>query len=147
MARNVIKSDFRAKWPPAAIFMSKILKNKSIYLKWRDKNGETDFRASKMAVTGHFVNKFNRKSIYLKWWDMRAKVIFEHPTWPPAPILWKQKLCILIWNGEKCDIKLFSGIQNGRRRPFCEVMFKEIKVAYWSEMAINAIKSDFRPPK
>ena len=45
-------------------------------------------------------------------------------------------------NGEKCDRKWFSVIQNGRRQPFCEK-----KVAYWTEMARNSIKSDFRSSK
>ena len=56
----------------------------------------------------------------------------------------KNKSCVLIWNGEKCDQKWFAVIQNGRRQPFCE---KKIKVAYWSEMARNAIKIDFRSSK
>ena len=30
----------------------------------------------------------------------------------------KEKSCVLIWNGEKCDRKWFSVIQNGRRQPF-----------------------------
>ena len=55
----------------------------------------------------------------------------------------KSKSCVLIWNGEKCDRKWFSVIQNGRRQPFCE----KIKVVYWSEMERNAIESDFRSSK
>ena len=31
-----------------------------------------------------------------------------------------KKCCVLIWNGEKCDQKWFSVIQNSRRRPFCK---------------------------
>ena len=57
----------------------------------------------------------------------------------------KNKSCVLIWNGENCDRKWFSVIQNGRRRPFCQ-KFKK-KVAHWSEMARNAIKSDFQSSK
>ena len=49
----------------------------------------------------------------------------------------------MIWNGKKCDQKWFSVIQNGRWQPFCE----KKKVAYWSEMVRNAIKSDFRSYK
>ena len=50
----------------------------------------------------------------------------------------KSKSCVLIWNGEKCDQKWFSVIQKGR----CSHFVKK-KVAYWSEIARNAIKSDF----
>ena len=32
----------------------------------------------------------------------------------------KNQSCVLIWNGEKCDRKWFSVIQNGRRQPFWE---------------------------
>ena len=31
-----------------------------------------------------------------------------------------QKNCVLIWNGEKCDCKWFSVIQNGRQQPLFE---------------------------
>ena len=103
---------------------------------------------------------------------MWSKVIFGHPKWPPTAILWqnfqKKKSCVLIWHGEKCDRKWFSVIQTGSRGQFCfkkrkfgidlkwremwsKVIFghpkyflKQIKVAYWSEMVRNAIKSDFR---
>ena len=102
----------------------------------------------------HFVKKKSKKwklLIDLKWRVMRSKVIFGHPKWPPAAILWKKnkknKSCVLIWNGEKCDGKWFSVIQNGRQMPFCENKSKEIKVVYWSEIVTNVIKSDFRSSK
>ena len=91
---------------------------------------EIDFRSSKMAAGGHFVNKIPKRlklRIDLKWWEMRSKVIFGHPKWPPVVILWKHsnnKSCVLIWNGEKSDQKLFSIIQNGRRGSFCEKKYK-----------------------
>ena len=50
---------------------------------------------SKMAAGGHFVQKFQKK-----------------------------KGCVSIWNGKNCDRKLFSDIQNGRRRPFCPKLKK-----------------------
>ena len=54
-----------------------------------------------------------------KWREMRSKVIFDHPRWTPVTILWKKiqanKSYLLIWNGEKCDRKWFSVIQNGRK--------------------------------
>ena len=47
-----------------------------------------------------------------------------------AAILWqnfqKYKNCVFIWNGDKCDRKWFSVIQDGRRRPFCEIKKKYI---------------------
>ena len=51
---------------------------------------------------------------------------------------------VLIWNGEKCHWKWFSVIQNGLR-PFVKKVSN--KVVYWSEMARNGIKSDFRSSK
>ena len=35
-----------------------------------------------------------------------------------------KKSCVSIWNGQKCDRKLFSDIQNGHRRPFCQIWNK-----------------------
>ena len=57
------------------------------------------------------------------------------------------KIKVSYWseNGEKCDRKWFSAIQNGRRQPFCEQIYK--KKTYLSEMARNAIESDFRYSK
>ena len=43
-----------------------------------------------------------------------------------------------IWNSQKCDWKWFLDIQNGRRKQ---------KNSYRSEMARNAIESDFRTSK
>ena len=74
---------------------------------------KSDFWSSKIAAGSHFVNKFK-----------------------------ENKSCVLIWNSEKWDLKLFSVIQNGRRQPFCEQ--NKTKVAYWYEMVRNAIESDFR---
>ena len=50
---------------------------------------ESDFRTTKMAAGSHFVKKSH-----------------------------KNKIVVLIWNGKKCDTKLFLDIQNGYRRPF-----------------------------
>ena len=78
--------------------------------------------------------------------------------------------------GEKCKKKLISDFQNGRRRPFWEkkwklrfhlkwremqtkmnfghpkwppaaILWKKMKVAFWSEMARNANKSEFQTSK
>ena len=48
----------------------------------------------------------------------------------------KKKSCVSIWNGKNCDRKLFSDIQNGRR-----------KILYRSEMARIAIESELQTSK
>ena len=99
-----------------------------------------------MVAGGYFEKKLR---IDLKWRDMHSKVIFVHPKWPPAAILWKfkkkSKLRIDLKNGEKCDRKLFFG--HPKWPPAAILWRKKIKVAYWSEMARNAIESDFRSSK
>ena len=55
--------------------------------------------------------------------------------------------CVSIWNGQKCDRKLFADIQNGCQRPFCQQLKKLNKVPYGYEMARNAIESEFRTSK
>ena len=53
----------------------------------------------------------------------------------------KNKSCILIWNGEKCDRKLFLVIQNGRRQPFYEQNQKlsiDLKCDWSSKMAAGS---------
>ena len=81
----------------------------------------------------------------------RMKKLVHSITWSKmywsTSYLRENKSSVLIWNGEKCDRKGFSVIQNGRRRPFCGKTFRKMKVAYWSEMARNAIESDFRSSK
>ena len=52
-----------------------------------------------------------------------------------------------IWNGQKCDQKLFSDIQNGRRQPFWQKNSKQNKFAYRSEISRNVIESKFRISK
>ena len=45
--------------------------------------------------------------------------------------------CVLIWNGEKCDQKWFSVIQNGHRKPFCGYKLRiDLK---WREMRSKVI--------
>ena len=84
---------------------------------------------SKMAASGHFVQKKNIKirmdlkwpempskvnfghpkwQINQKWPEMQSKVIFGHPKWPP------KKNSVSIWNDQTCYRKLISDIQNGR---------------------------------
>ena len=81
---------------------------------------------------------------------MRSKVNFGHPKWPTAAILskiQKKKSCVSIWNGQKCDRKLISDIQNGRRQPFCQKFPKQIKLHIdlkWPEMRS---KVNFGHPK
>ena len=60
----------------------------------------------------------------------------------------KQKSCILIWNGEKCDRKWFScGHPKWPPAAILSKFPKQNKVAYRSEMARNAIESEFRTSK
>ena len=56
-------------------------------------------------------------------------------------------ICSYFVRKDQCDQKWFSVIQNGHRQPFCEQILKKIEVAHWSEMARNAIESDFRSSK
>ena len=86
MARKAIESDFRtSKMPAGRHFVEK----KVAYISEMARNAiESDFRSSKMAAGRHFVGKKLR--IYLKWREMRSKLIFGHPKWPPAAILWKK---------------------------------------------------------
>ena len=145
MARNVIESDFRSsKMAAGSHFVKKscvliwndekcdqkwfsLIQNgrwqpfceekKVVYWSEMTRNAiKSDFRSSKMAAGSHFVTKKKSKLLIdMKWWEMRSKVIFGHPKWPPAAILWtnqKKKSWVLIWNGEKCDQNSFSVIQN-----------------------------------
>ena len=165
MARNAIESDFRSskmaqirlkiklridlkwreidskmifghpKWPPAAILWN--LKNKVVYWSEMARNAiESDFRSSKMATGSHFVKKTGA------YWSEMARNAIKGDFRSSNIAAGKNKSCVLIWNGEKCDKRLFSVIQYGRRQPFCEQKIK-IKVAYCSEMERNAIESDF----
>ena len=62
-----------------------------------------------------------------------------------AKIYKQNKNSVLIYNDQKYDRKWISDIQNGRRQPFYQNSQK--KVAYRSEMARNAIESEFRTSK
>ena len=104
-------------------------------------------RTSKMAAGGHFEKKVKNKIVYSSEMARNAfESDFRSSKMAAGSHFVKKKnqSCVLIWNGEKCDRKRFSVIQNGRRQPFCE---KKIKIAYWSKMSRNAIKSDFRSSK
>ena len=170
------------RWP----FCQKSKKKKVSYGSEMARNAiESEFRTTKMADWSEMV----RNAI---------QVIFGHSKWPPEKI---KKFCIdlkwaelwskvnfgnpngrSIWNGQKCDRKCISDIQNGRCQPFCQrfqkklklridlkwpemrskvnfghpkwptshilsKIYKKIEVAYRSEMARNAIESDFRTSK
>ena len=106
------------KWPTSAI-VKNFKQIKVVYWSEMARNAtKSDFRTSKMAAGSHFVKKKITKKT-------------------------KQLSCILIWNGQKCDRKWISDIQDGRRRPFCKNNFLK-KVSYWSKMDRNATESDFR---
>ena len=151
MARKAIESDFRSSKMAAGGHFVKNSTHKVAYWSGMVRNAiKSDFRSSKMAAGGHFVTKIQIKCklcIDLKWREMRSKVIFGHLKWPAAAILWKKwKLCIdLKWR--KIPSKVIFGHTKWPRQPICENNFKNMKVAYWSEMARNAIESDFRSSK
>ena len=70
--------------------------------------------------------------IDLTWPELLSKVNFGHPKWPTAAILSK-----ISWNGQKCDWKWISDIQNGRRQPFCQKFKKKLNLRInlkWPEM-------------
>ena len=121
---------------------------------------KSDFRSSKIAGGSHFVKIINKKSCVLIWncekcdrkWFSVIQNGRRQPFCEQNP---KKKICVLIGNGEKCDRKRFLVIQNGRwpfceqnppkkkKLEYCEENEKKIKVAHWSDMARNAIESDF----
>ena len=74
---------------------------------------------------------------------MRSKVIFGHPKWPPVAILWKKskKIQVAYWS------EMWSKVIFGHPKWPPAAILCEKKVAYWSEMARNAIKSDFQSSK
>ena len=85
------------KWREMRPFWKKKSQTKVAYWSEMARNAiESDFRSSKMAAGSHFVKKIKTN-----------------------------KSCVFIWNGQKCDRKWFSVIQNGRRQPFCEQYKKD----------------------
>ena len=101
--------------------------------------------------------------INLKWPEMRSKVIFRHPKWPPKKktvSIWNGQNCDRkwiseiqngrsIWNGQKCDRKWISDIQNGLRQPFCQKFPKKLKLHIDLKWPLprNAIESEFLTSK
>ena len=139
MVRNAFKSDFRSsKMAAGSHFVNKIKNKKVVYWSEMARNAiGSDLWSSKMAPGSHFVKK--KKSCVLIWngekCDRNWFSVIQNGH--RQPFCGKKRSCILIWNGEKCDRKWFSVIQNGRQQPFCEQNQKNLKVAYWSEMARN----------
>ena len=64
---------------------------------------ESDIRTSKMAADGH-----------------------------DGHFVKNFKSSISIWNGQKCDRKWISDIQNGRRRSFCQTFYFKSSVSIWN---------------
>ena len=91
MARNAIESDFRASKMSAAGHFEKKYQKIRIKSKMARNAIESEFRTSEMADGSHYVKNFNTNFKYIS-----------------------------IWNGQKCDRKWISDIQNGHRRPFCK---------------------------
>ena len=135
------------KWPPAAILKKKSKEKLRFDLKWPVMRLKVIFGHPKWPPAAILLKKI--KVAY--WSEMARNVIksdFRSSKMDAGShFVTKNKSCVLIWNGEKCDQKWFSVIQNGRRQPFCAKKSKKIKVAYWPEIARNAIESDFRSCK
>ena len=133
------------KWTPAAILRQNFKKIKVAYWSEMARNAiESHFRSSKMAAGGHFVNKFKKKVPY--WSEMERNTIesdFRSSKMAAGDHFVKTFLK-----------KLKLRIDLKWREMLSKVIFilwtkyqKKIKVAYWSEMARNAIESDFRSSK
>ena len=109
------------KLPPAAILWKII---KVAYWSEIARNAtESDFRSSKMAAGSHFVEKI--KKIKVAYWSEMARNAFKSDFRSSeiaagSHFVKTNQSSELIWNGEKCDQKWFSVIQNGRWQPFCE---------------------------
>ena len=139
MVRNVIESDFQSsKMAAGSHFVNKNIK--VAYWSEMARNViKSDFRSSKMQP---FCEK-KKLCIDLKWREIRSKVIFGHPKWPLAAILWNKKLCIdLKWREMRSKV-----IFGHPKWPLAAILWKNIKVEYCSEMARNAIKIHFRSSK
>ena len=112
---------------------------------------ESEFRKSKMADVSHFVKIFKQNQkvcINLKWPEMLSKVNFGHPKWPTHFVKnFQKKIKLRIDLKCKKNRKWISDIQNGRHQLFCQKFQNKIKVAYRSEMARNAIESEFPTSK
>ena len=139
------------KWPPAAILRKK--SNLRIDLKWREMRSKVIFGHPKWPLAAILWKK-----IKVAYWSEMVRNAIESdfrsskmaqiglPKWPPAAILKnksKKKLRIdLKWR------EMHSKVIFGHPKwPPAAIMRKKIKVAYWSVMARNAIKSDFRSSK
>ena len=94
-------------------FVKKFKKKKNLYWSKMARNViQSDFRTSKMAAGSHFVKKFT-----------------------------KIKIVVFIWNGKKCDTKLFLDIQNGYRQPF----YKKNIYKKSCESDLNNVRTDCWP--
>ena len=103
------------KWPPTGIL-------------WKKKSAiESDFRSSKITAD-HFVKNF--KKLKLCWSEMVRNAIesdFQSSKMSTRLLVWWKPfidMLVLIWNGDKCDRKWFSVIQNDCLWPFCKNKFK-----------------------
>ena len=168
MARNAIKSDF---WTPKMSAGGHFVKNISYWSKMARNSIESEFRTSKMADGSHYVQNFKIKSCISilngQKCDRNWISDIQDGRWRP---FCKKKIkndqkCGRNWildiqNGHlvkkiikkkfRIDLKWpempSKDIQNGRRQPFKKKLRID-KVSYWSEMARNAIESEFRTSK
>ena len=101
---------------------------------------------SKMAAGGHFVKPIPQKSSVLIWNGQKC-----HPKWisniQNVEQLFKNKFLYRSEIARNAILKWISDIQNGRRGGGSQNLQKNSKVANRSEMARNAIESEFRTSK
>ena len=163
MARNAIKSDFRTSKMAAEKKKFCIdLNGQNCYRNWISdiQNGRSIWNGQKCNKKW-FLNiknvrrrpfckkipKNKKLRIDLKWPAMGSKVNFGHPKWPTAAVLSKISKKIKF----RIDLKwpeMRSKVNFGHPRwPMAAILSKiskKNKVAYRSEMAINAIENEFR---
>ena len=87
-------------------------------LKWREMSLKVNFGHPKWPID-------------LKWPEMRWKVIFGHPKWPPKKNLYRSEMARIAIKGLH------------PKWPTAAILSKIAQVAYRSEMARNAIESEF----
>ena len=148
------------KWPPAAILWEK-KSNLRIDLKWREMRSKVIFGHPKWPPAAILWEKESNLRIDLKWREMRSKVIFGHPKWGEGASQWPAcenhsgkytnsiyilRKPMLHSHAQPTHCAITRTMIFGHPK-WAPVAILWIQVAYWSEMARNAIESDFRSSK
>ena len=146
MGRNGIKSDFRASKIAACKHFVKIIpKNQVEYCPEMGINAmERDIRASIMAAGGHYVKTTFFKVAY---WSEMARNAIGSDFCPSdmttsghfVKIFHTYKNCILIWNGGKCNLKLFSCLPMAAGGHFVKQHFNKRPLGLTAPMSNNTL--------